>query len=497
MLGFLREMTLAATYGAGIVSDAFVIAMTIPGVVLALISGGFATLYIPQYSAVSSEDKNRFTSNILTLLLFVGLLFAIFFSLNPQILVTIFASNLVDESFGLAVMFLRIMVWSAIPTLLAGIFRAYLQIKNAFFIALISDGLINVFIIAATLAGKATGYLYILSIGSLIGNIASFLVLAWFGSRNGLHYKPVLDLRDKHLRSMFVLMIPIILSSAVGEINQIVDKNLASSLATGTVSALNYSVKINNVVISLVGSAIGVALFPRLSELATDNDIKTLKRHLVTCVKGLFPILFPITVGVILLAEPIIRILLERGAFNASDTKLTAECLQMYAVGLIALNYNVILSKIFYARRQSKWPAILSAISVAIGIILNLILIGPMKHKGLALATSTSSTLFFALMLIVLRKQLGALGFRTAAKELVKVVLASAFMGIAVVILSQRFQLINVSYQLCLFRTALTVAVGALVYFVLLVLMKTEWVWDILQRILPNALMLKVRKLGK
>jgi putative peptidoglycan lipid II flippase len=483
LLGFLREIVLAANFGAGPVSDAFVIAMTAPGIVLAVISTTVTAIYIPQYTGIDSEaGRERFTNGVLTLLFFAGLIFAAAFTVYPQALVYVFASSLEPEAFELAVIFLRIMVWSAVPLLLMGIFRAYLQVKSMFFTAMISEALVNLFAVISIMAGKATGGLVLLGIGAAVGNAASMAVLLLFCRRNGMRFRPRFNLRDEHIASMFRLMLPLALSAAVLEINQIIDKNLASSLVSGTVSSLNYAVKINNVVAALIGTAVTTALFPKMSELAAGDDIGALKKHLVTCVTSLLPLLLPLTVGVVIMARPIIRILLERGAFNPEDTARTAQCLQMYAVGMLAGNLAPLVTRAFYAMRHAKIPAIISAVAVAVGIALNLLMIGPLQHRGLALATSISNTLCLALLLVALRKKVGPLGLRPQMGEFCKIAASAAIMGAAAWYATHRAPVLSGTYTQCLVWTVAIAGGAVVLYGALLLLLRVKAVRNILRK---------------
>jgi putative peptidoglycan lipid II flippase len=483
---------MAANFGAGNISDAFVIAMSVPSVVLALIGGAVSSTFIPQFTMIEEGKKNRFASNVVSLLLVVGIVFSIVFTIFPEVLVRLFASRLGDEAFVYATNYLRIMVWSAVPILLVGVFRGYLQIKNAFFIAMISDVLINIFLILSIVTSKALNQIYLLGFGALAGNFATLFVLMLFSRKNGLNYKPVLDFKDPGLLSMEKLMLPIFISSAVSEINQIIDKNLASSLVSGTVSSLNYSSKINNVIIGLIGGSVATVLFPRMSELAAGEDKKSLKRFVVFSISHLFPLLLPMTVGIFILAMPVIRILLERGAFRPEDTIKTAECLRMYVIGLMVCNFNQVLGRSFQAMRKVKISALISSIALTVGIILNLILIGPMKHMGLSLATSTSNTVSFVLLMIVLRKYIGPLGFNTKLKEYAKIIFSVVVMGVVVYFVSARLDLMSISYIRCTVLTIILALSGAFIYGALMLLLKAEIAWELvnfifsmLRRFLP------------
>jgi putative peptidoglycan lipid II flippase len=482
IVGFFREVTLASTYGAGIVSDAFVIAMIVPSVFFALFGVAIGTIYIPQYVNVGA-DREHFTNNLLTFVLLVALAFAIIFSIFPQLLVHMLATKIAPETFILATDLMRIMVWSAIPVLLAGIFRAYLQIKNFFFIAISSDIMINIFIIISIVCGKMTNHLIFMGFGVTVGNFVSLAILVIFCWRKDLRYRPLLDLKDPHLLEMFRLTLPVLITTAVLEINQIVDKNLAATLVIGTVSSLNYAAKINNVVSATIGMSVSIALFPKISEMAADGDKMALKKDVVNCIKNLMPLLLPLTVGVVLLAEPLIRILLERGEFMPEATRRTAECLQMYALAMIAANLNPLLTKAFYAMRQAKLPAVFSSISVAAGIMLNFIFIGPLKHRGLALASSISLWVSVALLGVALRKHTGPLDFRSFAGELGKAVIASGMMGIFVWIVSKRLALLTKTYWGCFVWTGAIVLAAILLYGLAMVIMRSKWSEDIIRRI--------------
>ena len=204
------------------------------------------------------------------------------------------------------------------------------------------------------------------------------------------------------------------------------------------------------------------------------------KKHLIGNVKTLFPLLLPLTVGMALMAKPVTKLLLERGAFNPEDTARTAECLQVYALGLLAANLTQLVTRVFYAMRQVKWPAILSAIALVVGIVLSLLLIEPLQHRGLALSASISSTLSVVFLLALLRKKIGALGLRSHFKEFRKVVIASTVMGILVWGAIQYCPVLTGTYIQCLIWTILIAGGGMLLYGVMLFVMHAEIISNII-----------------
>jgi putative peptidoglycan lipid II flippase len=394
----------------------------------------------------------------------------------------LFATRIAIETFELATAMVRIIVWSAIPILLAGIFRAYLQINNMFFVAISSDAMISIFVIVSIISGKITNHLLLMGFGVTLGNFASLAILVFFCRKKNLRYHPVINLKDGNLHTMIHQTFPVLIANAVVELNQIVDKNLASMLPVGTVSSLNYAIKITGVMLAIIGRATSIALFPKISELAVEGETLELKKNIMNCINGLIPLLLPLTIGVMLLAEPIIRILLERGAFVPEATRRTAECLQMYAIGMLASNLNPLLARAFYAMRLAKLSATLSSISVGFGIILNFIFVGPFKHRGLALASSISISLSSVLLLFAMRKHIGALGFRSFVPELCKTAIASGIMGIFVWFAASRCALLDKTYLGCFLWTSLIVVAAVLLYGVVLIAMRSEWMRGIIAK---------------
>jgi putative peptidoglycan lipid II flippase len=224
-----------------------------------------------------------------------------------------------------------------------------------------------------------------------------------------------------------------------------------------------------------------------LSELAAENDLPALKKHLVTCINNLLPLLLPLTVGIALMARPIIRILLEHGVFVPEDTLRTAECLQMCAIGLLAANLSPLLMRAFYAMRQAKLPAILSAVSVAVGITLNLLLIGSLQHRGLALATSVSNTLCVVLLLYMLRKKIGAFGLWSQLGEMGKIAFTTTVMGTFVAVAMWFSPILTGSYTQYLLWTVLIAGAGVVLYGALLLLLSVQVVWKLIRRFFPKV----------
>jgi putative peptidoglycan lipid II flippase len=480
LFGFLREVTLAATYGAGMVSDAFVIAFTVPGIVLALVGSSTAAVFIPAYTRVET-DKARFTSNIITLLAAIGLVFAAVFTFIPQTLTFLFASQLDDQTFALASSLIRIMVWTSVPVLLAGILQPYLQIKNAFFLAAVINIPINIAAIISIALSKQAEMTAVMGYGVVAGNIVMLLLFFAAAARNGYVYRPVWEPKAPELRVLLIMLVPVMISTFIADLNLIVDRNFASSLVSGSISSLNYASKTVNLMTGLIGISIATVLFPRMAELAAQDNMQEIRRYIAACFRKLIPILLPATLGIILLAHPIVRLMFERGGFSPEDTKRTAECLQMYAALLFAHSMNAIMIRALFSFRDTKTPAVISAIGVAVSILLNFLLIGPLAHMGLALASSAAAFISLILLFMALRKRLGPLGLKSELKDWVKTLTATLIMGAVVYSGLILLPVMSGSTLQCVILTGGLVLAGAGIYLLLHALLRTVFLRESLQ----------------
>jgi len=488
---FLREVTLASAYGAGMVSDAFVVAFAVPNTILALLGASTAAVFIPAYTRVGTNetdthegklgytrvdsDKRYFMSNILTLLALIGLLFTAVFATFPETLVFIFASQLDAATSDLAAELLRIMVWSSIPLLLFGILQAYLQIQKAFFMAAILVIPMNIYTILSIILSRSTEIVSVMGYGVVAGNLMALALLFAASYRKGYKYKPVIDPKMPELRMLLLLLAPVMLTTFIGEINMIVDRNFASSLAVGTISSLNYAGKTINIIVAVIGASIATVLYPRMSQYAAQENFGEIRRCVTESIKKLVPVLLPAALGVIILARPIVRIVYERGEFTGQNTQMAMESLRMYAPMLFFSCVNVILTRALFSIRDTKTPAAITAISVGVGIVLKFALIGPFAHAGLALSSSISAMLSTVLLLFAFRRKVGLLRLKRDYREWIKVLISLVVMGAAVSAGYLYLPVMDGSTLQCMVLTGGLVFAGVCVYVLMLAILRTTF----------------------
>lgn len=467
-IGFCRELITASIFGTSSLADAFVVAFSIPDILSSGFSIAIATLYIPTFYKIKKESNNKevinqFNTSILILLIILSCFLIVFVELFPEFIVNIFASGFEKTTIRTTVSIIKIMILSVFPILLSSFFCAYGQIKNKFQIITLMSSLINIIIIFSLLIFKKNNIHYI-AWSVFLGNTIYLIIVYYIIKKEGFKFSSKFNLNNSYLKGMLFCIFPVFISNIVGQISQVIDKNFASQLAVGTVSALNYSSKIINLITAVLGTAISGVLFANLSKKSMD-DSKLLLKEIKLINKNLLILLMPIFYIVLVFSESIVRILFGRGGFGNESIKITSECLMYYSMGIIGFNFKSIWVRIYNASLDTKTPAINSCMAVIFNIIFNIIFVKILGHKGLALATSLSSVLTSILLMINYKKININFNINILFKEFIKIFIAS-LVYIPILIFTKQFisnNLFNI-----VFLIMISVGISTIIYFILL-----------------------------
>lgn len=474
IFGFVRELTLAYFYGTSGVSDAYLVSITIPSVIFGFIAAGLVAGYIPMYSRIRHDDgervANRFTSNLVNILIVLCSIMIIIGLLFTDQIVKIFAVGFTGETLALAVSFTKISLLAIYFTGVITIYSGYLQIKGNYVIPALIGFPLNLFIILSIILSPFTNIL-VLAIGFVVASASQLLLMIPFLRKLNYKHKFVFDIKDKYIVNLAYITLPIIIGLSVNQINVVVDRTIASQIAVGGISALNYANRLNEFVQGIVVSSIAVVLYPMISGMAAEKNITGLKSSLAEAITGINLLVIPATIGFMLFATPIISILFSRGAFDAAALSMTSYALFFYAIGMIGFGMRDVLSRAFYSLQDTKTPVINATIGVVLNIILNIILSKYMGIGGLALATSIAAIFTSGLLFISLRKKIGPLGMKQISISFLKILFASLAMGFLAK-LSFDYLIANLlSQNLSLL---IAIVVGAASYFAIIYFMKIE-----------------------
>ncbi|WP_243414713.1 murein biosynthesis integral membrane protein MurJ [Sporosalibacterium faouarense] len=483
LLGFIREMLIAAKFGSGIETDTFFIALAATGLFTSMFTQSLNTTLIPILSDIErnkgTEGKKEYINNLLNIVILISVLLVLFgWSFSP-IIIRLLAHGFEGKQFDLAVNMMRIGMPVIIFSGIVGIYRGYLQSESMFIESSVSEFPFNL-----------TYIMFLIFLSSLLGikglMITSVLavfsqILIQFPSIKKLKYSYEfrLNFKDPNIKRILYLVLPVLVSVAVNDLNKIVDRSLASTLVEGSISALNYSARLNSIVLAVFITAIATVLFPLLSKAAGYKTYDAFKRLVGNGVNIVLIITIPTTIGIIILARPMVELIFERGAFDLTATRMTSQALIFYSLGLVGMALRTFMERAYYSLQDTKTPMLNGFVAVGLNIILNFTLIGPMKYTGLALATSISTTLTTVYLFYGLRKKVGPLGFSNIFRCGFKSLLSSFIMAIIVYFSYYSFvERFSDSKTIEFIILSLSIALGAIVYLITLYLFQVEeMVW--------------------
>lgn len=492
ILGFVREMSLAAVFGATAATDAYLVAQTIPYLLFSTISYALTTTFIPIYSHVREEQGQdaafALASTVMWIVLLLSLLFVVGGEFLATSLVRVVAPGFNGPVVELTAHLSRILFPMMVFQLLSGIMTGILQVSGEFVVPTTASLLQNVAIITSILLFSSYCGIGGVAVGTLVGTALAMLAKIPAVWRTGFRLARTLNFRDLYVKRMALLMLPAIMGAGATQINTLVDRILASGLPEGRVAALGYANRLMELAPSILGVSIITVVYPSMARLAARREWKELGNGLVDALNMICFMLMPIAVGVLVLRVPMVKIVFERGAFDTTATQETAWALLFLSIGIAFFAMRDLVSRAFFAVQDTTTPMLLGMVTVGVNVVLNLLLIEPLEQGGLALATSSASVIGLALGVLAFRRKLPCgLPMRRLLISQLRTGCASAVMGVVVFMLYTRV-IATVDPQGGLMQLLCFAAVataGAIVYFVI------AWVLRIPELRVAQALLAK------
>jgi len=492
ILGYIKDMILAKYFGATGLSDVFFVAFRIPNLLRELFAeGSMSSAVIPvlkESQIKKGEDEAREIAKSLftAIILIVGgttLLGIIFSPFIVKIIAPGFISN--PQKFELTVLLTKIMFPFLLFISLASLTMGVLNTNNIFFIPALAPCFLNISVILLVVGFSSFFFNPIISVavGVTLGGILQWLIQtpAYYkaGYRFGFaRFHPA-------LKKIAILVIPTTLSLTVNQINIFVSTIIASFLSEGSVTYLYYSMRLIQLPIGIFGVAVGMAVLPALSQHVAEGKIDLLKEDFSFSIRLLFFLVIPSMFGLIMLKEPVVNTLFQRGAFDLNATLNTAQALLFYSLGIWATVGSRTITATFYSFQDTKTPVICATAGMFTNVTVSLLLMNLMKHNGIALAYSSAATVQFILLSIFLTRKIPEISFRPIAISAIKNIFGSLIaVGVAKIICSIEPSLWRRSDAMLLkfayLGTAISVAV--FLYLVIAYIMKNEELGYILKK---------------
>ncbi len=443
-LGLVRQSLVGATFGASGDLDAFFAATRIPELLFNLIAGGaLGSAFIPVFTGFLARGERdaawRLASAVLTLwTAAAALLAAAMFVLAPEVVRAVLLPGDAPDKQRLAVELLRIMLSTVVIFSLSGLLMAILNARQHFWRPAFALSLYNLGIIGGVVFLAGPLGIHGVAWGTVIGALlhAGIQIPGLRRVDARLHFS--LNIHTPGVLRVLGLMLPRIVGQAVVQINFVVITAFTSFMVDGAQVSIGTAFTLMFTVLGILGQSIGTAAFPSLAALASTEDWDGFRRLLGGVLRSVLFLAIPATVGLILVAEPLVRVLFERGRWLPEATAGTAWALQFFALGLAAHALLEILARSFYALQDTWTPVIVGVITMAINVLLDVLLIrvigepgslarGP--FAGLALAMSVATALEAATLWLLLRRRIGGIEGRRVWALAWRAALAAAGMG--------------------------------------------------------------------
>lgn len=476
IIGFGREMMMANYFGASVVTDAYQMSLSIPFIIYGGILTTIGTSFMPIYSSIkenkNNNEANKFTNNLVNLTIVLGAISSIVCIIFARQIVSIMASGFTGEVFDITVEFVRISCVSALFASIYFILIPYVRYNENYTIEQVSGLFSNTILIITVILSGIYSYKFLMY-GMLISHIIRLIVVAYVATKKDYKYQLYLNIKEKEIIEVIKFTIPLFISNAAWQINGIIDKAIASRLSEGSISALNYASIIKEFANSLFTVAIFTIIYPILSKQKAKEDMKNFKNTLETSINYILIILIPLTIGIIILSKPTVKLIYERGQFDTYDTAITSSALIFYSIGLTGQGLKVIYTKALYTLKDSKGPMIVGLLTVLLNIVFNLILVKRMGHNGLALATSISSLITVVPLILIARKKIGNVHLLNKLLIFIKVIFASLIMTIVInFIYNKLSNIIGFGFIKELITLGITITTGGSIYILILYSLK-------------------------
>ncbi|MGB4595215.1 MAG: murein biosynthesis integral membrane protein MurJ [Anaerolineaceae bacterium] len=488
LLGLVRNMVLTRTFPLADL-DSFYAANRITEFLFNLLAGGaLGSAFIPLFTGLLTrerrEDAWKLASGVFNVLLVVlsGIVILMWI-FAPQVVrygLYVLDPTAEVENIALTVRMLRVMLPTVLIFGVSGLVMGILNAHQKFLIPALSLAIYNIGIILGTLLLPSNMGVYRLAIGALIGAVGYLLIQipslvrlpkAKYESRSGW--------KDKAVQDVLRLMVPRLIGAGAVQLNFVANTIIALGIGNSSVSAITLGFALMLMPQAAIAQSAGIASLPTLSAQAEMGEDEAFKQTISRIMRMILLLAIPASVGLILLRQPLVAGLYQRGEFTSQDTQMVAWALLWYAVGLVGHSLVEVLTRSFFARGDTKTPVIVTTSAMVLNIILSFAFtslfrsVGWMPHGGLALANSLATGLECVVLWVMLGKRLNGLNSQLLGDGAIKAVIGSVVMGVSVVAV---VSLVGDSPRSALVAGLL---VGVLVYAVMLLLLKVPEVQTI------------------
>ena len=478
VFGLFREIFTANFFGTTFIYDAFLLAFMIPNFFRGIVAeGALSTAFIPVFTDYIQDKSEKNESRKIVNLCFT---LSLIFTVTLCIIVfglSFFAAKVFPSSskwfhvFYLLKFTFPYLIFISLAALNMGILNSHKQ----FLIPSLSPVVLDILWVAAIfficpLFGKSLERQILgLCAGVVAGGLGQFLFQLPAVKRRGFFYKLDFDFNHPAVRKMGKLLAPVIIGVAVVPINLLVDYSLANTLSPGMVSGLWYATRIFQLPLGVFAISISTAILPWFSENISLGKYDEFRKNLYSSLRLLFFLLLPFTFGLIIFKTEVVSFLFKRGLFDVNSVNLTSLPLAFYSIGLLGYGGASVITRAFYAVKDTGTPVKIGIFSIAVNFLLDIVLMKSLKHSGIALSTSIVGLTNFSLLLFFFRRKHISLNLQKVFAPLLKIFISALLMGLSLYIFK-----IKMSHMLSLSSFLFTGIIGGtIIYVIFIKILKT------------------------
>ncbi|NPV70747.1 MAG: murein biosynthesis integral membrane protein MurJ [Firmicutes bacterium] len=409
LAGFLRDRSLGIAFGAGSESDAYLVATWLPPLLVAVIVSAVNTSLLPVFTELRVRGENRaawrLVSAVLNLAVVVSGALMVAGLVWAGDLARLVAPGFDEATTATTALLLKITMPCMVFLTLHAVGSTVLHSFRCFAPPAAGAVLVNAATIAAIVFGAGRWGIGAVALGTVTGYALQAVLLAPFLRGRWGHYSTSLGLRDPNVRRVLVLAAPVTAVAALSQVSGVIEKYLASGLSAGSIAALTFASKLIMLPTGLFAIAVSTVVFPVMAEAASRGDLESVNSSVQRGTRILVYVTLPAVVGLSALRYPVVQALFEKGAFGPEATEATALAVLCYSASMLFKSVEPVFGRAFHAMQDTLTPSAITLAGVPLFGVTAVLLSGPLGHAGIALATSLSSAVVFAVNVALLRRR--------------------------------------------------------------------------------------------
>lgn len=486
--GFLRDALIAANFGSSTLADSYFAVAGVTVLLAELIVNAALTIVIPVLTEVKKEKGKQgtytYVGKFATLIFLTTMILTLLGILFAPFIIRIIASGFTLEQTIFAMRLLRWGLPSIVCSGIVGVFAGYLQSENRFLLASSTRMIFNSLCILYLIFFSEKYGLVGLMMMTVTASIVQFIAVRISVKRLGYYYQFSLTFKDEYIKQAIRLSLPVFLGIAIYDINNLVDRSFASKLDAGTISNLTYASKLEALIIGIFVTAIMTYFYPIFAKsMKVENANIELKENVTKAINLNIILAIPATIGLMILAEPIVQMMFQRGAFHSKNTIVTAGILRFYALAIFAKAMREVAIRLFYILQFNKIALRNGLLMILLNFVLNMLVISRQNVNEIAFTTSLSVILTTFILFYQLWKKAKVFAFHEIGICLLKTTIAAGIMGAFTFIGWQQIRTLELMQEniFVLLLISLLILFAVIIYFITLSILGLKEIKEILQ----------------